>query len=32
MVEVEVGVQSMGSRGGASEELVDGRIGIDLWR
>jgi hypothetical protein len=27
-----VGVMSMGSRGGASDELEEGRMGIDLWR
>lgn len=30
MVEVEDGVMSIGSRGGASEELEEGRMGIDL--
>lgn len=36
MVEAEVGVMSMASRsrsrGGASVELDEGRMGIDLWR
>ncbi len=32
MVDVEVGVQSIGSRGGASADVVEGRIGMDLWR
>jgi hypothetical protein len=32
MEDVEVGVISMGSRGGASVEPEDGRIGIDLCR
>lgn len=31
-IEVEVGVISMGSRGGASVEAEDGRIGMDLCR
>lgn len=30
--EAEVGVMSMASRGGASVELDEGRMGIDLWR
>lgn len=30
MAEVEDGVMSIGSRGGASEELEEGRMGIDL--
>jgi hypothetical protein len=32
MVDVELGVMSMGSRGGASVELDEGRMGIDLCR
>jgi hypothetical protein len=31
-IEVEVGVMSMGSRGGASVEPEDGRMGMDLCR
>lgn len=30
MAEDEDGVMSMGSRGGASEELEEGRMGMDL--
>lgn len=30
MAEVDEGVMSIGSRGGASEELEDGRMGMDL--
>lgn len=30
MAEVEDGVMSIGSRGGASEELDEGRMGMDL--
>ena len=30
MAEVEDGVMSIGSRGGASEELEEGRMGMDL--
>lgn len=32
MAEVEVGVMSMGSRGGASVELDEGRMGMERWR
>lgn len=30
MADVDEGVMSIGSRGGASEELEDGRMGMDL--
>ena len=30
MAEVDEGVMSIGSRGGASDELEDGRMGMDL--
>jgi hypothetical protein len=32
IVDAEVGVMSMGSRGGARVELDEGRMGMDLWR
>ena len=32
IAEVDAGVMSMGSRGGARVELEEGRIGMDLWR
>jgi hypothetical protein len=32
IVNAGVGVMSMGSRGGASDELDEGRMGIDRWR